>query len=222
MNGVHDLGGMHGFGPVDVNEEPHALERWEAAVIAIMRAGLTRRVYNVDEFRHSIERMDPAHYLSSPYYEHWLDGIARLFAEKGEIDVEVLDARTTYFDEHPDVPTTDVLDADPAPLRPPAPRHTFARPETAEPRFAPGDRVRARVLHPQGHTRLPRYLRGKQGTVERYRGFYVFPDSSAHGLGEDPQALYNVRFDATEVWGEAAERRAAVHIDMWESYLEPA
>ena len=108
MDGVHDLGGMHGFGPVtrEANEPPfHA--PWEAAVVAMMRATLHGAgLYNIDEFRHGIERMEPAHYLASSYFEHWLDGIARILIEKGVIDLAELDARTAFFLERPGLPAS--------------------------------------------------------------------------------------------------------------------
>jgi nitrile hydratase subunit beta len=223
MDGVHDLGGVHGFGPVAREEnEPTFHAPWEAAVVAIMRATLGRS-FNLDEFRHAIERMDPAHYLSSSYYEHWLDGIARLLTEKGVVSRDELEARTAFFDERPGAPATAALWTPP-----PASTADLAMiPETsfreapATPRFAPGEVVITRNIHPRGHTRLPRYARGKRGVIAAQRGTHVFPDSNAHGLGEQPQPLYTVRFDARELWGEAAEPNHHVHLDLWESYLIP-
>ena len=97
----------------------------------------------------------------------------------------------------------------------------FIRETGATPRFVPGDPVRTRAMHPHGHTRLPRYARGKRGVVHCCHGIHVFPDTNAHGEGEQPQPLYSVRFDARELWGESAEPNQAVHIDLWESYLLP-
>jgi len=97
----------------------------------------------------------------------------------------------------------------------------FIRETGATPRFAPGDAVLTREMHPHGHTRLPRYARGKRGVIHCCHGIHVFPDTNAHGRGEDPQPLYSVRFDARELWGESAEPNQAVHIDLWESYLLP-
>jgi nitrile hydratase beta subunit len=224
MDGVHDLGGMHGFGPVDREaNEPPFHESWEAAVYAIMRASLGTGQYNLDEFRHGVERMDPAHYLRSGYYEHWLDGIARVLVEKGVVSDQELAARTAFFAERPEAPVSAAVRAMPAT---PAPRlHWFApeseRPATRPPRFAVGDTVRTRNIHPTGHTRLPRYARGKRGVIHRQHGTHVFPDSNAHGGGEQPEALYSVRFDARELWGPAAEPNQHVYIDLWEPYLEP-
>ena len=220
MDGIHDLGGMHGFGPVEREDsEPPFHARWEAAVVAIMRA--TRgSVYNIDEFRHGIERMDPAHYLASSYFEHWLDGIARLLAEKGVVDAAELEARTQQFHERPDAPVATPGEAT-ATRRPRIVETSFRAP-SAPPGFAVGAAVRTRTLHPAGHTRLPRYARGKRGVIDALRGCHVFPDTAAHGLGEQPQHVYSVRFEARELWGEAAEPNQRVHLDLWESYLLPA
>lgn len=215
MNGIHDLGGMHGFGPVEpeANEPPfHA--RWEAAVVAIMRATRGAGLYNIDEFRHAIERMEPAHYLRATYFERWLDGIARLLAEKGVISPAELAARAA-------APRDAVAATGPA--RGPSPRdETSFRPPAAPPRFAVGAAVVTGNTHPPGHTRLPRYARGKRGVIAAHRGCHVFPDTSAHGRGEQPQHVYGVRFAARELWGETAEANQHVYLDLWESYLLPA
>ena len=220
MDGVHDLGGMHGFGPVDWDpKEPPFHGRWEAAVVAMMRA--TRdRFYNLDEFRHGIERMDPAHYLGSSYFEHWLDGVARVLAEKGVIDPAEMEARAARFREQPDAPVgtgTASAKSDPGRLS-----DSSFRTASAEPRFAVGAAVLTRNIHPIGHTRLPRYARGKRGVIDAHRGCHVFPDTHAHGRGEQPEHVYSVRFDARELWGDAAEPNQRLYLDLWESYLLPA
>jgi nitrile hydratase beta subunit len=223
MDGVHDLGGVHGFGPVAREEnEPTFHAPWEAAVVAIMRATLGRS-YNLDEFRHAVERMDPAHYLGSSYYEHWLDGIARVLTEKGVVSPDELEARTAFFQERPGASATAALTA--PPVVPTAALgmipETSVREARETPRFARGDVVVTRNIHPRGHTRLPRYARAKRGVIVAWRGTHVFPDANAHGLGEQPQPLYTVRFDACELWGDAAEPNHHVHLDLWESYLLP-
>ncbi len=224
MDGVHDLGGMQGFGPVEREEnEPAFHAAWEAAVLAIQHAGRSRGLFNIDEFRHAIERMAPAHYLRATYYEKWLEGITRLLVEKGVMGAEELAARRAFFERKPDAPAAAVLSG-PPPVRGAAnPRwaQDFVRETGATPRFAPGDAVCTREMHPHGHTRLPRYARGKRGVVHRCHGIHVFPDTHAHGEGEQPQPLYSVRFDARELWGESAEPNEVVHIDLWESYLLP-
>jgi nitrile hydratase beta subunit len=224
MDGVHDLGGMQGFGRVEREEhEPVFHARWEAEVLAMMRAGGGRGVYNLDEFRHAIERMRPAEYLAATYYEKWLDGITRLYLEKGIVTQAEIEARTAFFGARPDAPAT-------APLSGPMPARAPFNPEWTQqvlretgvkPRFAPGDPVITRNIHPRGHTRLPRYARGRRGVIHCVHGVHVFPDSHAHGLGEQPQPLYSVRFEARELWGEDAEACQRVHLDLWESYLEP-
>jgi nitrile hydratase subunit beta len=224
MNGVHDLGGMQGFGPVEREEhEPVFHAPWEAAVLAMMRAGARHGLYNIDEFRHAIERMRPADYLSATYYEKWLDGIVRLFTEKGVITDKEMQARIDFFSARPDAAATAAI---PGPLPAPVPStpgwmQDVIRETGARPRFATGDRVITRNIHPRGHTRLPRYARGRRGIIDRVHGVHVFPDANAHGRGEDPQPLYSVRFSAQELWGATAEANQTVHIDLWEGYLEP-
>ena len=221
MNGVHDIGGMHGFGPVDRDEAvPVRLERWEGASIALVNL-VVGSIGNIDEFRHSIERMAPAHYLSSTYYEHWVDGVLRIFEERGELDPGQFEAKLAEYIANP----ADVADVPvrPGPLRPRKTRsegHPFRRPGP-EPRYEVGDAVTARNINPAGHTRLARYIRGKAGRIHACHGAFIFPDSNAHALGEDPQPLYSVRFEAADVWGEDAGAREAIYIDLWESYLLP-
>ena len=224
MDGVHDLGGMQGFGPVEREEnEPVFHAAWEAAVLAIQHATRSRGLFNIDEFRHGIERMAPAHYLRATYYEKWLEGMTRVLLEKGVVGAEELTARRAFFERKPDAPAAAALPG-PRPAQGasrPASLMDFIRETGATPRFAPGDPVRTRAMHPHGHTRLPRYARGKRGVVHGCHGIHVFPDTNAHGRGEQPQPLYSVRFDARELWGESAEPNQAVHIDLWESYLLP-
>jgi nitrile hydratase beta subunit len=224
MDGIHDLGGMQGFGPVErERDEPVFHAPWEAAVLAMMRAGGGSGVFNIDEFRHAIERMRPADYLAATYYEKWLDGITRLYVEQGVVTEAELDARREFFAERPEAPARAALDG-PLPERVPFDPgwvHDVIRKTGAEPRFAPGDPVVTRNIHPRGHTRLPRYARGKRGLIHLVHGVHVFPDANAHGRGEQPQPLYSVRFPARELWGADAEPNQHVHLDLWESYLEP-
>src|SRR5262245_11644848 len=144
MDGVHDVGGMHGFGPVEREaDEPVFHAPWEAAVVAIMRAAGTRGLYNIDEFRHGIERMDPAHYLASGYYEHWLDGIARVLVEKGVVTPGELEARTDFFRARPDAPAAAALSGPLPPRTPGNPDwlQSAVRDSGRAARFAPGDAV---------------------------------------------------------------------------------
>jgi nitrile hydratase len=205
---------------------------WEAVVVAIRRSRAIGRLFNIDEFRHSIERMEPAHYLGSSYYERWLDGLARVLVEKGVVTLKELEERAASFRARPEGPaagsgqcprgarTPGDGDGLPSPLNFVPPSTT--RTSSESPRYAPGDRVVTRSFHPSGHTRLPRYARGKPGVIHRLHGIHVFPDTNAHGLGERPRPLYSVRFDARALWGESAEPNHHVHLDLWESYLRPA
>jgi nitrile hydratase subunit beta len=208
MDSIHDLGGMQGFGPVDHSpSEPAFHADWEAAARALM--GLVARAVDASggEFRHSIERMDPGHYLTSSYYEHWLTAAATLAVEHGLVTREELAARAGGA----------------FPLSGPvlAPPVTDPGPDRAEPRFGVGERVRVRDWHPAGHTRCPRYVRGKTGTVVRLDGAYSVPDIEAHGPARRHEPTYSVRFDATELWHDGQDG-VVVHADLWESYLEPA
>jgi nitrile hydratase subunit beta len=220
MNGVHDMGGMHGFGPLDLSEHGQAPfhAEWEKHVRALQDT-TEDRYYNLDAFRYGIEQMDPADYLRSGYYERWLATVTTNMLASGLITADELDAKTAYFLEHPEaeVPreaTNPVISA-PKPVYWPVP------PEQT-PRFGLGDAVVTRNEHPVGHTRLPRYARGKRGVIARVHGTYVFADTNAMGLGEHPQVVYAVQFDGGELWGESAEPGTTVSIDLWESYLEPA
>jgi nitrile hydratase len=223
MNGIHDMGGMHGFGRVEPEvNEPVFHAAWEGRVLGLSRACSAQRLFNIDESRHGIERMAPADYLASSYYERWLDRTVRLLVEKGVITREELASRMAQLARGPD----------------PAPPHTDAkltarmlrvlvertpyRQPGPPPRFAPGERVLTRHDAPAGHTRLPRYARDKHGVVHMVHGSFVFPDTNAHGQGEQPHALYSVRFDAAELWGDSAEASAPIHLDLWERYLAPA
>jgi nitrile hydratase len=224
MNGIHDLGGMHGFGPVEREaDEPVFHAPWEAGVMALQRAVTRGGVATIDEFRQAVERMAPVRYLESSYYERWLDGLCRVLVEKGIVTAEALDARTSFFSAHPDAPAASAVRT---PLPPVAAGDTsepsFRREPEQVRRFALGAAVVTRNDHPPGHTRLPRYARGRRGVVVADYGTQVFPDVAAQGRGEQAQPLYCVRFAARELWGPQASAGDVVHLDLWESYLVPA
>jgi nitrile hydratase len=209
MNGIHDMGGMTDMGPVRrETDEPLFHAQWERRVLGLVRGVIDRR-YNWDEFRFAIERLDPIVYLSDSYYERWLDALERYLVEKGVLTPEEMAAALPGWQPRPGrpLPTAD------------AELETHAG---APPRFTPGDRVTARNINPAGHTRLPRYVRGKEGTIERYLGDFVFPDANALGQGERPEPCYAVRFAARDLWGERAGEDDAVCVDLWQSYLIPA
>ena len=208
MDGIHDLGGMQGFGPVDHSpSEPVFHAAWEAVARVLMNLVAEAAGASGGEFRHSIERMDPGHYLTSSYYEHWLTGAAALAVEHGLVTPQELAARAGGA----------------FPLSGPvlAPAVTDPGLDLSEPRFGLGERVRVRDWHPAGHTRCPRYIRGKSGTVVRLDGIYSVPDVEAHGLGRRREPTYSVRFEAADLWHDGQDG-VAVHVDLWDSYLEPA
>jgi nitrile hydratase beta subunit len=220
MNGVHDMGGMHGFGPIAREEhETRSHAEWEARVRAIAGLAIEERYFNLDAFRYGIERMEPAHYLRAPYYERWLASVERNLIEAGLLTGDELDARTALLRQQPDATFPRTGDAEPPRSEPQ--EHPDPSPPPA-PRFAVGDAIVTRNVHPTGHTRLPRYARGKRGVIQLMHGPQIFPDTHAVGLGEQPQVLYSVRFDGRELWGDSAEPSQTVALDLWESYLEPA
>jgi nitrile hydratase len=204
MDGVHDLGGLDGFGPVDVEQdEPVFHDDWERRTFRLMFAVATTG----GAFRHSIERMDPAHYLGSSYYEHWLTGLSTLVVESGAVSQAELDrmAGGRFPLSRPD-----------RGVAPPG------GDDVTLPRFQPGDAVRVRSWHPHGHTRAPRYVQGHRGVVIRFDGLHSVPDVEAHSDARVREPTYCVRFEAPELWGDAGRPGDAVHVDLWERYLEDA
>jgi len=219
MNSAHDLGGQMGFGPINPEkDEPVFHSDWEKRALALTLCGGAMGHWSIDESRHARESLHPVDYLSSSYYEIWIKGLEALLLRHGFVTEEDLAAGAPVSPSRP--PKRKLLAPDvPATLGRGGPTE---RDKPGKPRFAIGDRVRTIVIHPTGHTRLPRYARGKTGTIERFHRAHVFPDSSAHGGGENPDWLYSVAFDARELWGRDADPASVVSIDAWESYLEPA
>lgn len=218
MNGIHDMGGMHGFGPVERDDAPYHAA-WEVRMHALAHSGL----YHLDEFRSGIERMDPAAYLAASYYERWIATAETNLIEKGILTREEIEARHALYAADPTRPVP--RNNDPAVAERVAARRPGAQPadpDPPQPRFAAGDAVRARTMHPVGHTRLPRYARCKQGTIAAVRDREIFPDTHFGGHAGDWQWVYTVRFAARELWGDAADPNGSVHIDLWEAYLDPA
>jgi nitrile hydratase beta subunit len=205
MDGIHDMGGMEGFGRVqpDVNEPPFHAD-WERRVFALVNGVLTLTGVNVDEFRHAIERIPPARYLTSSYYERWLLAAETLLVERGIVSGEELKSLA-----QPELMSVALPAVSPKLVAAKARLHA---------RFKAGDRVRVRGIHPLGHTRSPRYVRGKTGVVRRLRGIYVLPDTNAHRAGEHRQHVYLVEFSARELWDR--KDREGLMIDLWEDYLE--
>ena len=219
MNGAQDLGGMMGFGPIAPEpDEPLFHAEWEKRALGLTLAAGACGLWSIDEGRHARESIPPARYLAKSYYDIWITALETLAIAHGLITPE--EARSGRV-VAPPRPVPRVLRADRvAPVL--AAGTPYDRPASGPAKFAAGDAVRARVMNPKGHTRLPRYARGRQGVVETARGAFVFPDSNAHGAGEDPQWLYTVRFSARELWGAEADPHASVSIDAFEPYLEPA
>jgi nitrile hydratase len=219
MNGAQDMGGMMGFGPVAPEpNEPVFYAEWERRAFALNLAMGATGAWNLDMSRHARESLDPARYLNSTYYQIWLEGLVRLITNAGLVTAEEVAAGRMMTAARPVKRVLAAGDVERV-LTSGGPTERQA---DSLARFKPGDRVRARNMHPFGHTRLPRYLRGRQGETVAVHGAHIFPDSHAHGLGEDPQWLYGVRFSARELWGEDRNARDTAHADLWEPYLEPA
>jgi nitrile hydratase len=208
MNGVHDMGGMHGLGPIEIEpDEPVFHAPWEARVLAMNLAIGAWGRWNIDASRHARERIPGPDYLAMTYYEKWLAGLTTLIDERGLMP-------------GPGAPkATPPLTAERVPAALNSGGPTLRQTDAAA-RFHIGERVRARNLNPAGHTRLPRYVRGHVGIIECDHGAHVLPDANAHFRGECPERLYGVAFAADELWGQ--DSRDSVHLDLWESYLEPA
>lgn len=222
MNGIHDLGGMHGFGPVVPKaDEPVFHEAWEGLVFAIVQTTRGLGLYNVDEFRHAIERMEPVHYLEASYYERWLTSAETNLIEKGIVTRREIDERMGLLRARPETPSPIRENPDVRTrARAGQPHDWPPRFDSRGQRFAVGDAVTVRNLNPAGHTRVPRYVRGKRGVVAAVRGLQSLPDARAHGQDAPPESVYSVRFDARELWGDAADAAQTLSIDLWESYLE--
>jgi nitrile hydratase beta subunit len=223
VNGAHDLGGMHGFGPVEIErDEPVFHHAWERRAFALNLAAGFLGKWNIDMSRYAREQMPPAEYLATSYYEHWLYGLVKLLHETGLARGEELEARLAgRTDATAPVAGLRVLrakDVEPALRKAGASRVEKELPA----RFRVGDRVLTRNIHPLGHTRLPRYARGRRGVVAQDHDVWVFPDASGIGQGDKPQHLYSVRFEARELWGPEASPRDTVYIDLWDDHMDPA
>lgn len=218
MDGIHDVGGMDGLGPVDTTEHADTFhESWEGATYAAFVAGLGSGTFGIDAFRHSVERTPPDQYLTVTYYDRWVTALTRLFVECGVLDGKEVRERTRAFvageASVPDRTDPDLLGELAAGVR--AAYDSDGTP--SDPRFEVGDRVVVRNHTPAGHTRCPGYVRRATGTVRAYHGNHTYPDAAAHG-SERSEPLYNVRFAGEELWGDRAEA-AGVSLDLWEPYL---
>lgn len=211
------MGGMDGFGPVTREaNEPVFHSDWERRVFAIVNSAMSAAEFNIDELRHAIERIPPGQYLGSSYYERWLSAVETLLVERGLITREELIAKLDDSAEN-----LRALIASGVRAIGPEPVAEKSGAKLPRARFAKGERVRARNINPPGHTRVPRYVRGKRGVIARDYGVFVFPDTNAHHAGTKPQHCYSVSFEARELWGKSRGSRDRVLIDLWEDYLEP-
>jgi nitrile hydratase len=216
MDGVHDLGGTDGFGSVVREQnEPVFHHAWEARVMAMNRALGASGAWNIDMARFSREQLPPVVYLASSYYERWQRAMEQLLVERGLVGADELEAgRALRPGKQPARGRFTTAEVGRVMTR-----GSFDRPATAPARFAPGDAVRARNIHPATHTRLPRYVRGHTGVVERVQGCHAFPDASALGR-EEAQWLYTVCFDGPELWGEGTDPAITVSVEAFEPYLD--
>jgi nitrile hydratase subunit beta len=217
MNGVHDMGGMQNMGPIQYEkDEPVFHAEWEGRVYALTRAMRAWRKWSLDTDRHALETMPPADYLRMGYYERWFARLAAHVVKFGFVtSAEIESGKPAPGSPKVAPPLTAAVAA-----RYPERGIPPANDPSVRPLFTVGQRVRARNINPTGHTRLPRYARGKTGTIIRDHGVYGFPDTNAHFLGEKRQHVYSVRFTARELWGADASPRDVVHLDMWDDYLE--
>jgi len=218
MNGIHDMGGMDGFGKVEVERnEPPFHEKWEGRVLAMYRSLGYAGAWHIDDSRYAQETLPPQTYLAASYYWRWTLGMQKNLLERGLVTADEIEAGHSLQPAKP-LPRKLTVEVVQAGLT----RSSFFRQQQGPARFKPGDRVRTKNIHPQTHTRLPRYARGKLGTVELIHGCHAFPDSVATERGDDPQWLYTVVFDGREIWGADADPTLKISIDAFEPYLEPA
>lgn len=218
MNGIHDLGGMQGFGPVmDEPDEPYFHAPWEGRVLALQRAILFTRTWNLDAFRHAQERLPASVYLAVSYYHRWLLSLTASALDHDLVTPAELEAGHALGPARPVQRTMQLHDVDLGKIRAP-----FGRTPKHAARFKPGDLVRTTNIHPLGHTRLPRYARDKEGRVEIVHGCHAYPDAIVAGDPEASAWLYTVSFEGRRLWGEQADPSLTVSIDAFEPYLEPA
>jgi nitrile hydratase subunit beta len=224
MKGIHDVGGMRGFGPVRVDpDEPRFHADWERRVLGLNMATLVQDLYNVDENRFARERIPPAEALTSTYWELLLRAMETCLVERGIVSAAEIEARVAELAADPGRPTAAPgPEVEAAVLQRMAGGLSRQRTVGRTARFAPGDAVVTRRAVVDGHSRLPDYARGRRGVVERVHEAYVLPDANAHGGGERPEQLYLVRFTGAELWGAPPGGPGSVSMDLWESYLEPA
>jgi nitrile hydratase subunit beta len=226
VNGIHDTGGMDGMGPVGYTAwEPNYHADWEKSAWAMFPLGARAGMFVLDEFRNHLEHLHPVHYLTAYYYEHWVHATEQIGKEKGYWNEAELDRRTEYYLDHPNAPLP--VNDDPALVEFAdwAVKNGFsaARDTGKSPKFSVGDWVTVRTDTPRGHTRRPRYIRGRAGRIELAHGEMVYPDTDGNGLAETAEHVYTVKFTSQELWGATdAHPNEAIYIDVWEPYIVPA
>ena len=219
MNGVHDMGGQQDMGPVVYEKhEPVFHASWEARIYALNRAMRALRKWSLDTDRHALELMSPVDYLRMSYYERWLYRLEAQVVQYGLVSREEFESGQPAPGSTKEGPQLTLATSDRWLDRGIA----SSDDPRVRPSFKVSQRVRARNINPTGHTRLPRYARGKTGVIVRDHGVYLFPDSNAHFQGEKRQHVYSVRFAARELWGASASPRDSMHLDLWDDYLERA
>jgi nitrile hydratase subunit beta len=230
MNGIHDVGGMDGFGPIQREEnEPVFHEPWEGRLRAIHTlASKKHKFYHIDESRHTIEQIDPVYYMGSSYYQLWLLRTETLLMDRGVLSEEEIQLRMAqlspgssprshlepYRKVKPLMRSTErkvVIETTSGAKQPNDP---------IQPKFSTGTVVKAKVISPMGHTRIPRYIRGKQGIIESIHGNFILPDTKVHQGINLYQPVYRVCFKAQDLWGEDASPKDKLYIELWEDYLE--
>lgn len=221
MDGIHDVGGMHGFGPVPIEQEDYVFKAdWQRRSFALTQALAGPTPFVADQHRREIERLAPIDYLRMDYFEKWAAATGELLKQAGLVSQEELDTGKKKFDvdvaAHPPTSPAALVGGmkQGAQLAHPA--------GTQEVRFAPGQPVRVLSNCPPGHTRAPRYVRARVGSVAFVRGVFQFADAVASGTGPAPEPCYTVAFAARTLWGDAAESDDVIYCDLWESYLEAA
>lgn len=219
MNGVHDMGGQQDMGPV-VHEknEPVFHAPWEGRIYALTRAMRAWRKWSLDADRHALELMPPVDYLRMSYYERWVHMLEAQLVQYGLVSKEEIERGQPAPGSTKATPVFSLATSDRWLTRGIA----SSEDPHVRPLFKVSESVRARNINPTGHTRLPRYVRGKTGMIVRDHGVYLFPDTNAHFQGEKRQHVYSVRFTARELWGDSAAPRDAVYLDLWDDYLERA
>ena len=219
MNSVHDLGGMDGLALVGRNQGPALKHQWERDIWGVAWSMLARQFTDRNWIfsRADLEAIPPHLYLSMPYYAKWLYAWERALVRAELVTWEELADPTTAAPAAGSTPfsaaaalqflTNDV---------------SFEVPPDRAPRFRTGDAVTVRNEHPAGHTRAPRYTRGRRGMIEIHHGMHVFEDQLPRAQDPGPQHLYTVSFSARELWGSRGHPNDSIKVDLTEFHLEPA